>query len=59
MLFRSDKYNNMQYLEQISAKSYEYIQSNFSQENAWDVVKDDFGMIVRRIERNDHNTDTV
>ena len=54
-----DKYNNMQYLEQISAKSYEYIQSNFSQENAWDVVKDDFGMIVRRIERNDHNTDTV
>ena len=37
-----DKYNNMEYLKQISAKSYEYIQNTFSQENAWSVVKDDF-----------------
>lgn len=37
-----DKYNNKEYLEQISAKSYEYIRDIFSQENAWNVVKEDF-----------------
>lgn len=35
-------YNNKECLKQISAKSYEYIKNNFSQENAWNVVKSDF-----------------
>lgn len=45
------KYNNIEYLKQISAKSCEYIRKIFSQENAWNVIKDDF--------QNDHNTNTV
>ncbi|MDE6915041.1 MAG: glycosyltransferase family 4 protein, partial [Lachnospiraceae bacterium] len=36
------KYNNKEFLKQVSAKSYEYIKNNFSQENAWNVVKADF-----------------
>ncbi len=37
-----DKYNNKACLKQISAKSYDYIKNNFSQENAWNIVKVDF-----------------
>lgn len=36
------KYEDKEYLKQISVKSYEYIKSNFSQENAWNVVRADF-----------------
>lgn len=36
------KYQDKEYLQQVSLKSYEYIRNNFSQQNAWNIVGDDF-----------------